>query len=1049
MNKQIRPAGNHRSNNHLHSFSRALLASVVVLALNGTLAAQTFSPHLVGPYNTVSGKFFVRLHVVYCQTPADIWADRLGSAELHRRTTRTFSMLNQVFGPHNIHFVPGEREPGSCHSVHTKQGQDAWPEYGDGLTMHVLSDENPGILHVMGGAPSKMLPYGSFWVLGQEEGVPASNLPGVIHEIGACFGLAHTFDFTDLAGTYFGPSASCTSGKCSSGLGGNPDQCCGDMVDDTPAHGIEAVITVSSNCHVSIDPPGVSPAIFSNYMSHCFPIRCQNHFTAQQVRRMRLYLQNSPVLAAFLIKPEKIAAGTPTVWGTLRRQFSPVEVPAGATLIVDDRLEMVPGTSIVVRRGGTLIVNGTITAGCGGMWDGIVVEGTGHWPQKDSTGQPIDRQGYFVLNNTGIIEHAIDGVAARSYEFPTDPGFGGGIIEVYGRIRNCTQSLFIRPYGHLTLPNAGKVSGAFFILDDNYRGDPSVQPVLMKIRSINRLDISGSWFLDVRTQNCSSRLSRAKGIVADNAAFHLRASYFRHLDQGIWSQPIGQAGGRGAYVVEHSRFFNCYTAIESSLPDVFSIVNSYFEVGRPPMCPEEGSAQGLVGVLLRGYHLPSGIAVANNQFKAGHHSASETLVGVDCFGTGAAENTIQHNTFRALTYGIRAGGNNGGLTGLRYACNQHHDNLVADFFVTADGSVRSVQGFVDSTNSSTAAGNRFSGWRRTWENHGTPITYYYQPHDPLQSPAAGTGSVGTVAAPADRARPDCAVPSPDCPPPCTVTEQEAWAGQFFQEKTNWLRPNARYAAVADAPAQADLLREAAAHRSAMDHWGGRLIRDFALDSRGTKTDSVLVWTERLHRYEADLRLARHAFFSGNFSAYDQWLADLPSRHDLTDAQADELAEFAAMLAVVRPHVEAETDLYHLPATALDRLEQWASRCNEPGFVAKVLLRRNGREAATDCSGIAAQRPATTGANSTHPHPLGTKGVRIFPNPTTGRFFVSLPEGSGPVRLALHRSDGRLVLEQQITAATAVDASHLPLGIYFCRVADAGGVLLVTKLIVTR
>jgi hypothetical protein len=270
-----------------------------------------------------------------------------------------------------------------------------------------------------------------------------------------------------------------------------------------------------------------------------------------------------------------------------------------------------------------------------------------------------------------------------------------------------------------------------------------------------------------------------------------------------------------------------------------------------------------------------------------------------------------------------------------------------------------------------------------------------------------------------------------------------------QIRTSWLTKKAQYPTLTDTAAQDTLLREIAAHRAAMDYWGGRMIRDFALDSTGTKTDSVLLWTRHLHRYEADLRLARHAFFSGDFSDYDAWLDSIPARHDLTDAQADELAEFAAMLAVVRPHAEAETDLYHLPASVLDSLAEWASGCNEPGFVAKVLLRRNGREATADCSGTTAQRPTTTAANSTHPHPLGTKGVRIFPNPTTGQFFVSLSEGSDPVRLALHRSDGRLVLEQQITAATTVDASHLPPGIYFCRVADTGGVLLVTKLVVSR
>ena len=186
-----------------------------------------------------------------------------------------------------------------------------------------------------------------------------------------------------------------------------------------------------------------------------------------------------------------------------------------------------------------------------------------------------------------------------------------------------------------------------------------------------------------------------------------------------------------------------------------------------------------------------------------------------------------------------------------------------------------------------------------------------------------------------------------------------------QIRTSWLTKKAQYPTLTDTAAQDTLLREIAAHRAAMDYWGGRMIRDFALDSTGTKTDSVLLWTRHLHRYETDLRLARHAFFSSDFSTYDAWLDSIPARHDLTDAQTDELAEFAAMLAVVRPHAEAETDLYHLPASALDSLAEWASGCNEPGFVAKVLLRRNGREATTDCSGTTAQRPCAVS-----PAPLG-------------------------------------------------------------------------------
>ncbi|MBL7796123.1 MAG: hypothetical protein JNJ90_06420 [Saprospiraceae bacterium] len=55
------------------------------------------------------------------------------------------------------------------------------------------------------------------------------------------------------------------------------------------------------------------------------------------------------------------------------------------------------------------------------------------------------------------------------------------------------------------------------------------------------------------------------------------------------------------------------------------------------------------------------------------------------------------------------------------------------------------------------------------------------------------------------------------------------------------------------------------------------------------------------------------------------------------------------------HLRAyETGLRRLPATALDSLETWAENCNEPGFLARVLLLGNGREVMPDCGGGSAR-----------------------------------------------------------------------------------------------
>jgi hypothetical protein len=76
-------------------------------------------------------------------------------------------------------------------------------------------------------------------------------------------------------------------------------------------------------------------------------------------------------------------------------------------------------------------------------------------------------------------------------------------------------------------------------------------------------------------------------------------------------------------------------------------------------------------------------------------------------------------------------------------------------------------------------------------------------------------------------------------------------------------------------------------------------------------------------------------------------------------------------------------------------------------------------------------------------------ARVYPNPTTGRFFVELPEGLAPVHLVLAAFDGRTVLDQRMLRSEWVDVTALPSGMYICRVEDAAGVRFVTKLALIR
>ncbi len=76
-------------------------------------------------------------------------------------------------------------------------------------------------------------------------------------------------------------------------------------------------------------------------------------------------------------------------------------------------------------------------------------------------------------------------------------------------------------------------------------------------------------------------------------------------------------------------------------------------------------------------------------------------------------------------------------------------------------------------------------------------------------------------------------------------------------------------------------------------------------------------------------------------------------------------------------------------------------------------------------------------------------ARVYPNPTSGRFFVELPEGSGPVRVQVHAPDGRVVLEQMLAGSQWLDMAGAAPGLYLCRITDTERVRFVTKLVLER
>ncbi|MEM9916679.1 MAG: S8 family peptidase [Bacteroidota bacterium] len=69
-------------------------------------------------------------------------------------------------------------------------------------------------------------------------------------------------------------------------------------------------------------------------------------------------------------------------------------------------------------------------------------------------------------------------------------------------------------------------------------------------------------------------------------------------------------------------------------------------------------------------------------------------------------------------------------------------------------------------------------------------------------------------------------------------------------------------------------------------------------------------------------------------------------------------------------------------------------------------------------------------------PLAKDYLYVFPNPTTGTFQIETNKVDGPVQFEVYTADGKLVLtknwQHQIHDQQRIDASHLPIGVYFYR-----------------
>lgn len=403
-------------------------------------------------------------------------------------------------------------------------------------------------------------------------------------------------------------------------------------------------------------------------------------------------------------------------------------VHSGSTLTITSTIKFTTGTTIIVEKGGHLIVDGGIlTTDCPDFWEGIELESDPDLPQS-----PTSNQGYLTLQNGAIIEKAYFGVKNYIPE-PDDEGlpfpssYGGGIVWAEdASFINCAVAVSFGQYPDY--PSSSRFHDCSFITDRYFFADQNPSCF------VNMGNVKNLKFFKCTFDNQGPEYFRGRGIQAMNSTFYIDGlctvqqspcpqenidpSVFRNLDYGIYALNTGTTD---FFKVKNSEFLGNMRGIYASAVNFATITSNTFSVIGIDL------AYGLYFENSTGYH------IEDNHFNGDAEGASEE-VGVYIRNSGYDQNWVYNNWFTDLYCAAVGDGINRryiAKSGLCFKCNVFDGN-VTDLFITkdvgaplsADHSISFYQGY-DLPGDTMPAGNEFSDNGFSIYNEVSPILYNY------------------------------------------------------------------------------------------------------------------------------------------------------------------------------------------------------------------------------------------------------------------------------------------------------------------------------------
>lgn len=466
-------------------------------------------------------------------------------------------------------------------------------------------------------------------------------------------------------------------------------------------------------------------------------------------------------LLSTFFNAETFIAPTNATWtpGTLSNPFGSTSgdvliekqliIPAGKTVTIQNMtFKFAPGAKVVVERGtgslpgGKLILNNTtftVDDRCdpNAMWLGVQVYG---YTNQNQTPYSTSQQGWFIMNNGSVVEHALKGAVAVKinsspnypYNFTSyDFNYTGGIIQATNSFfRNNRQDVEFRRY---IAPNSVNNQSRFTNCEFTTNG-PLNNPNYYPVYHVFMHDVVGIGFYGNDFKNLTPNLynfsQRGWGIYSVDAHYFVNArclsmtfpcssfdpNEFQDLYFGI--RALSSIALR-TVKADRNKFINNFFGAYLGGPDFATFTRNDFEVFRSA---SPNPITQTYGIYLNGCH---GYKVEENtftEFNDPNAPAPGNTYGVIVNNSGNLHNEIYKNQFHDIKIGGQAQGINGenfayndpnaSNQGLQFRCNTFYNDIFqADLAVTS-GRIDYQQGYcLPHTNPMTVvspAGNKFS-----------------------------------------------------------------------------------------------------------------------------------------------------------------------------------------------------------------------------------------------------------------------------------------------------------------------------------------------------